>query len=247
MNTVKDVLIVALLSVLVVLTCLQEGDVLNLKHRTFVTEGGLIKTVQHVQSVEGRSYAFRKYMAATAILKIDKTLTNDFGFTWDTSSSGSGVFVSPSMLLTAKHCVENRKSDASITVCSAGGMEYVVTEVIEDVDDDMALLVIEGVWEGPHLEIGTRPYLGDGVICVGSPFSYENKKLHLTWARVAAENCRKHSFAYDGFAWHGCSGGPVIRSGRLVGIIRARHNGGNALGYATYIDRLDPAIFDRLR
>jgi hypothetical protein len=238
-NFVRNALIIIALSVVILSGCLHDAEILSLKQQTSVMRAEL-DGMRRSSEAE-----LDKYMNTTAVLKVS---LGGFGYAPSgPHTSGSGVFVAPNMLLTAKHVVERRISDTSITVISIDGLEYKSIEVIEDVDDDMALVVIEGVWAGGQLGLGERPRLGDDVICVGSPVSYLNRQWHMTWARVASEQHQKHAFAYDGFCWHGCSGGPVIKDGELVGIIVQRHAGGNAMGYAIYIDRLDPEIYDKFR
>jgi hypothetical protein len=248
MRAVKDVLIVLLLAVIAFMTVVQEDDVTTLKKHAFTTTGGLYMNHQRLIEIESGlsvGYDLSGPLAVAAVLKTEKIVTDIFGIPQKRAFNASGVFVSENMLLTAKHVVEDRVSDASLTVITNCGITFSVIEILEDQDDDMALVVIDGVY-GPHLKVGSRPRLGDHVMCVGSPFKDEFKKLLVTWARIVGEDWQK-SFIYDGFAYHGCSGGPVIKDGRLVGIIRARLQGTGSLGVACYLDRLDPEILDRIR
>ncbi len=129
---------------------------------------------------------------------------------------------------------------------TANEVTFQSVEILEDADDDMALIVIDGTYSH-YLEVGSRPRLGDHLMCIGSPFAHENRKLLVSWARVAGENWKNSSFIYDGFCWYGHSGGPVIKDGLLVGITWAKLSCGDyPLGFAIYLDRLDPELRDRI-
>jgi hypothetical protein len=120
MNTLKDVLIVVLLCVIVVLTCLQEGDILDTKGRVFQQEGGLVQLAGGLASVNGGLlptpggldlYYFR---AATAMLAVDKRQsgTNVWGETWERfdTSTGTAVFA-----LTGRRIPQSKSSKTRTT------------------------------------------------------------------------------------------------------------------------------------
>jgi len=156
---------------------------------------------------------------------------------------GTGVFVSDNKLLTAKHVVDDRIADETVFVTGPDGVEYRAVEVLEDFNDDLALVIIEGRC-GPWLDMGPSPVLGAEVICIGTPFGDE-PQLIITWARVSSENW-KNKFVYDGFAWGGCSGGPAIVDGKVAGIIIARLNSTASMGFATPLNRLDAELRIRI-
>jgi S1-C subfamily serine protease len=260
MHALKDILIVILLCVLVTMTCLQEGDILGMKHRIFVTEGGLRLLYgglnRHLNQsrpingglapVDGGLPYLEHLRAATASIETDKIITgqNVFGPTsYLGTARGTAVFVSDNVLVTAKHCVENRVDDLSTKVTASDGVTYTSREVLEDSDDDLALIVIEGR-AGPCLNTGTQPALGAELICIGSPLT--SGQLIISWARLSREKYENY-FIYDGFCNYGCSGGPIISGGKLVGVVNARLNTQPFLGFAAPIDRLDPDLMDRIR
>ncbi len=157
---------------------------------------------------------------------------------------GTAVFVADKILLTAKHVVEKRIDTGAVTVTCIDGQTYTAVEILEDADDDMALIVIAGR-TGPYLSTGPQPALGAALICIGSPL---DDQLIISWARLSSEKYNEsNQFIYDGFCNYGCSGGPIISGGRLVGIVNARLRSQAFLGFAAPIDRLDPDLLARIR
>lgn len=132
---------------------------------------------------------------------------------------------------------------SGVTVRGPDGVVYTAVEVLEDTDDDLAVVVIEGR-QGPWLELGPSPSLGDLLVCIGTPFR-EQAQLIITWGRVSSENW-KNLFIYDGFCWPGCSGGPIIVDGKLAGIVSGRLIQTASLGFAVPINRLDPDLVARI-
>lgn len=245
MRLLTNVLIILVLGCLTFLTFVQEDDVRTLKNRTWQNAGGLYITHNRLLTVEGGLSVGCDLggLRSTAVVLKVKSLVGG----WEKAANGTGVFVSENMLLTAKHVVKNRVSDTSITVTTYSGKQFNSLEVYEDVDDDLALIVIDGTY-GPHLQLDPRPMsLGDGLVCIGSPFTEFQKKLLVTHARVVCERWGVGDIVYEGFCWHGNSGGPVIKNNRLVAIVRARHKGGASLGFATRISRLDPDLLSKVR
>ena len=157
------------------------------------------------------------------------------------NSGGTGTFVSDNVILTCKHVVEKRIDDQSVTIVTESGEVFVAVQVLEDVDDDLALVLIEGR-AGPIMETGPPPNLGVEVTLIGAPFAVnDNRQLTMAWGRVSREIYGK-DFLIDGFAWHGYSGGPAIVNGKIVGVLRARRTGTCGLGFAIPIHRLDPGL-----
>ena len=272
MKILKDFLIVALLGCLAFMTYIQEGDCVLLKQRTFYqsgglwsihnqlakTEGGLSSMHERLTKIEGGlkvGCSLEEMKSCAAILslkKLDKECPGDFHIFINgkelpqlpRDGGGSGVFISPTALLTAKHVVEGLVGD--ITITTASGEIYKSIEIIEDKDDDIALIIVDR----PHdqwMTLDTKPVqFGDTLICIGNPFRAKaNERLLVTWAKVADESC-DNEFIYDGFCWHGDSGGPLIRNNKLVGITIARHIGGNYLGFAVPVDRIDQEILEQV-
>ena len=242
MCILKDILIVILLLVLVTMTCLHEGDILDLKRGVFLAEdglqslhGGLIQLKGGLDRLTGGS-GLKHFRSCSATLWVTR---NPKSPTW-----GTGVFVSDNVLLTAKHVVEDRINDESVSIIGPDGVTYTAVEILEDADDDLAVVIIRGR-SGPWMDMGPWPSLGDIVICIGTPFQ-EQAQLIITWGRVSSEKW-KNKFVYDGFAWSGCSGGPIIVDGKLAGIVKARLRRTASLGFGTPINRLDPDLMARIQ
>lgn len=229
MRTAKDILIVILLVILLVSDSRQEDDILDTKHRVYMTERELAQLEDGLVSMKD-GLELEHFLSCSATLWVME----------GPISVGCGVFVSDNVLLTAKHLVEDR----GVTVVGSDGVKYTAIEILEDADDDLAVIVIEGR-QGPWLEIGKSPALGDDVICIGTPIS-EQAQLIITWGRVSSEKW-KNNFIYDGFVRPGCSGGPVIVDGKLVGIVEAYLPGSASLGFAAPIERLDPGLRARFQ
>lgn len=289
MKPLKDILIVVLLTVLVGMTYVQEGDIMVLHERTFRHEGGLHLLNGGLRSLYGGLLGLKGgldslkggldslkgglalpdggldsglYFETGCLIEVEKFVTGPriiffgpspsfslFGLNLSGAdeprtkiSKGSGVFVSDNMILTAKHVVEGRTGLPGMIIRDNAGQVYCVEEVIEDVDDDLALIVIAGR-SGPYLELGPLPPLGADLICIGSPL-ITDRHLIITWGRVSSIKLEKH-FLYNGFVWHGQSGGAIIHDGKLVGIVNARLRDCDSLGFAARIDRLDPDLRNR--
>jgi len=253
----KNLLIVLLLGCISFMTYVQEDDCITLKQRTLAHAGGLMSNHARLRRIEGGlsvGYKLDELRSCSAILSLKKQDKEGLFRIFISGkeqpqpprdSGGSGVFISPTALLTAKHVIEGLVGD--ITVMTVDGLTFKSKEIIKDKDDDIALVIIDKPY-GPFMQIDTRPMqLGDGLVCIGNPFnSKTDNRLLVTFARVANER-HNNEFVYDGFCWHGYSGGPVIRNNRLVGITFARHYGGNYLGFATPVDRIDDEILSRFR
>lgn len=257
MRTLKDILIVILLLVLVTMTCFQEADILKLKRRVFVLRGGLMQIIEWVAQIEATSsvvegglapaeggLGLQHFRACSASLWV--TVKKEGPITlFPQLTRGTGVFVSDNVLLTAKHVIEKRTNDRSVLMVGPDGKRYVSVSVLEDFDDDLAIVILRDR-QGPWMELGPSPSLGDNVICIGTPLN-DYQQLIITWGRVSSEKY-KNLFVYDGFAWPGCSGGPVIVGGKVVGITESRLNRTASLGFAVpIITRLDPVLMTWIR
>lgn len=139
---------------------------------------------------------------------------------------GSGVYISPHCILTAKHVVEYLPDNA--VVKSYTGVTYVIKQRILDVNDDLALIYTEEaseVWFSPDYEY--VPEYGDGVTMVGFPIEL-NLSSSVTTGIVSGLNRTVRSwedvFQVDAWGGPGCSGGPIFVGGKLVGVVVAGLN-----------------------
>jgi len=244
MRLLTNILIVMVLAVLSFLVVVQEDDVKTLKTQTYYNGGNLWVVDQRLRSIESGLKVSRDpthLLMASAMLEVKKETVDLFGTKCRWDSYSAGVFVSHNTLLTAKHSVEDQ---LGVTISTITGKKFTVKEIVEDADDDMVLIIINETY-GPYLELGSRPSLGEDLICIGNPVE---KQLVMTWAKVANPIWKDdNSFIYDGFCLGGCSGGPVILNGLLVGISKAKLRGSSSLGFASPVGRLDPEILDRIK
>jgi len=253
-HTLKDILIVILLAILVTLTCLQDGDILKTKRRVFMLEGGLQYVYGGLCSLLDDSGSTKgglvptqgglDFRAASATLSVAERPKGPITI-GITETRGTGVFVSDNVLLTAKHVVDDRTGLSGVKITGPGGVTYTAVEILEDADDDLALVFIQGRC-GPWLSLGPWPVLGDDVTCIGAPLNFAPQHIITTWGRVSSENWA-NKFTYDGFTWPGCSGGPVIINGKIAGVTVSRLRRTASLGFAVPVDRLDPSLMARIR
>lgn len=132
--------------------------------------------------------------------------------------SGSGVWVGPHCLLTAKHIAD---SNDPLWVVDINGDRSYVTKRILDEDDDMALLIVDGT--APNwIKLGMNPSPGDTVYIIGAPFGFSNYPTItagvLSRTKDYLDDFWASIIVVDAVAAPGNSGGPVISNGRLVGI-----------------------------
>ena len=133
---------------------------------------------------------------------------------------GSGVIVAPNAVLTAKHVAVHD----NLTVRANDGTEYAVTEVVLDTNSDAALLLIDGTFSEPALEVSCLiPSVGASIMCIGTPYEVilQNCVLHgrIVKTGVDAEDGENDLLILDAHIGPGCSGGPVVYRGKVVGIV----------------------------
>jgi len=146
----------------------------------------------------------------------------------------SGVWIDPIHVLTAKHVVTSSDSidgnsypdPAYWEITDSQGVVHRAHSVAKDWAHDVAMLTIEGTYSGPVAEV-SRDVLkvGDDVVMCGWALGLG---LETTWGRIA--NLEGRSWAEGDVICAvtcapGCSGGPVLHDGKLVGIVSRGQEG----------------------
>lgn len=136
-----------------------------------------------------------------------------------TRVEGSGVFVRPNMVLTAKHVPEGL---TNLRVLDYTMKWHGVTEVIYDVNDDMALLILDSPGPG-YVTIGPPPDLGSQLFAIGAPNGLENYPTITTGVK-SKEKSKVPPWwtsvvTCDVLVYPGSSGGGMFYNNKLVGIV----------------------------
>lgn len=250
MRTVTSALLVIALALTVFVVRQQESDIQHLKGWCAYNEGGLMSLHGGLASLEGGlardGGGLDLVHARSAVAKLRVSgetvvLNPVFGLiTKEATFIGTGVFVSDNIILTAKHVVEDRKELSDVTITNEAGDAFTVVDIWEDADDDLAVIEVAET-SATWLETCEAPSLGDVLIGVGHQNLGISQELIIYWTRVSREKYGSQ-FLYDGFAYNGNSGGPLIYKGKLAGIARAKRVGTCGLGYAVPLNRLDPDL-----
>lgn len=147
-----------------------------------------------------------------------------------TTTSGSGVIISPDgFLITNYHVIEHADI---VTVTLYGGDEYVSEIIGSDPTSDLALLKLNGS-NFPYVELGDSDDLiiGEWVVALGNPFklfSYSNKPsasigiisaTNMDFGMQQSGKVFQDMIQTDAAINPGNSGGPLVNSlGELIGI-----------------------------
>lgn len=162
--------------------------------------------------------------------------------------SGSGVVVAPGVVFTNAHVV----AGAERVLVDALDGRHDATPVYFDPDTDLAVLRVDGL-EMPPLPIATRDArVGEGAAVLGYP---GGGSLVVTPAAALGERqavgrdiwggsiARREIHVLQAEVRAGDSGGPFVdESGTVLGLVFARSNAADDIGYALTSDELRPVL-----
>lgn len=151
------------------------------------------------------------------------------------SGTGSSFVVGTNLLVTANHVV----SDATRISVHVAGNEFLASVVARSPARDIALLEVDGTLPADGLTFSVAlPSVGDAVFALGYPAGLSQT---LTAGRVSgfqdlgdlSAELRGSVLQVDAAVNPGNSGGPVLdSSGAVVGMVTAKLDGYEALGFA---------------
>lgn len=140
-------------------------------------------------------------------------------------STCSGVWVSPKLILTANHCVDELNMYDEVNIESHDGSMHVAQFVDRASDADLALLRVDDPFVHPYAAVGREPLDGDVVQAVGHPHpDRRNNLFSLDWTyeRGVVSSRRDGEMQMQMNGYPGMSGGGIFnKDGALVGIMRS--------------------------
>ncbi len=144
-------------------------------------------------------------------------------------SQGSGFYVSPNVVVTNAHVVDGA---ANVVVLGVGSAEAVLTrKVNRSPEHDLALLWTDSTVGAPLAMSFDPPQVGQRVYAIGSPQGLEG-----TVSQGVVSAVRPFAgglLQIDAAISQGSSGGPLLdEDARCVGVVVAKHTGGEALNFA---------------
>ncbi|MBE3145149.1 MAG: trypsin-like peptidase domain-containing protein [Planctomycetes bacterium] len=169
---------------------------------------------------------------------------------------GSGVWVGPNIILTAKHVVTSDMQvsglESEVAIKLYDGRTFTARQIVLDTNDDLALIFVSftSKYWAP---LGPKPLVGQEVTMVGSPLD-EICEFNMTRGYVTAlikdvpddydpNGFGEPSFIVDCFGAPGNSGGPVFRGKMVVGIcIRGLDRSGQSMPLIADVDSLDMCL-----
>ncbi len=166
------------------------------------------------------------------------------------STSGSGILIDEHLIVTNYHVIENA---TGIDVILGDGQSLTVSIVGTAPDYDIALLKTQEQ-DVPVVETGDSDQLriGQKLLAVGSPFGLENSVtvgiVSGLDRRIMRPGFGADLIQFDASINPGQSGGPVVDSdGKVVGVILAKVQDGESVGFAIPINLVLDLIPDLVR
>lgn len=200
----------------------------------------LVSTTTTGQSINS---IYETYKSAVVGVRTNGTMTNVFGQTTRTASSGTGFIISEDgYILTNNHVVENADK---VTVTLYSEDSYTATVVGADPDSDVALLKIDATGLSA-VKLGNSDDLvvGETIFAIGNPLG--ELTYTVTAGIVSAEDREINEngipinmFQTDVAINPGNSGGPMFNlNGEVVGISTAKYASANieGIGFAIPIN-----------
>jgi len=165
---------------------------------------------------------------------------------------GSGVWVTPNIILTAKHVVD---TGTEFEIELYNGRKVPATQVVLDADDDLALVFVNYTSKY-FATLGSKPLVGQEVTMVGTPLD-DMCGFNLTKGHISAlirdeieeyEVYGTPHFIVDCFGAPGNSGGPVFRDKEVIGLcIWGMASNGQSMVLIADVTHLDKCLASVLK
>jgi len=184
-------------------------------------------TLQHVYSEPNLPKLYRD--VSPAVVWIGAEYDEDYPgydpYHYGTKWQGTGFFVTPNLIATAGHMVEDTKSfEVMFSDGTRAKADFVHMENLDRCDVGFIVLRSKHRKDRPYLNLDTEIEIGEDLIILGYPHGLNNG-ITLTKGVVSLLNRDEPYFGTklvihtDTAAWYGNSGGPVIdMDGEVVGI-----------------------------
>lgn len=144
-------------------------------------------------------------------------------------SVGTGFLIRSGKVITCEHVVHGAQLN-QLSLVSPNGSQYKLTNFISDTVRDLAILTLsKNLPGGFDLGDDNRTFIGNQVYTWGYPLGYSGPSPLLSVGYVAGviaqhpyPNTYVKHFVINGAFNPGNSGGPLIDSGKIVGIVQSK-------------------------
>jgi S1-C subfamily serine protease len=238
-----------------ILKIFSDGD------KTFFTINGIVQNKLEEVRIFGNKLGFA--LSGKSTLIVNKLVLKEIDFKnknsvsnvdMDVKAIGTGIiFNSKGYIVTNYHVVENSKKIIIEQTINGEIKQFNATIVQKDIDNDLAILKMEG----DSLNIQPISYtfkengmidVGTSVFTVGYPYALSGmgKEIKFTDGKISAKtgyNNAVNSFQTSIPVQPGNSGGPVFNDkGQLVGLINAKISGADNVSYAIKLNYIKNLI-----